>query len=53
MSTGMTVVIVSFFIFLFLGFPVVYALGLPSVIWLLITPSAQAIILPTNMLGYV
>ena len=53
MSTGMIIVIVTFFVLLFTGFPVVYALGLPSLVWLAITPNVQSIILPTNMLGYV
>ena len=39
MSTGMLVVIVSFFVFLFLGVPCMFALGLPSLIWLALNPN--------------
>lgn len=52
MSTGMLVIIVSFFVFLFLGFPCVFALGLPSLIWLAIKPGMPVTMLATNMLGY-
>ena len=51
MSTGMILILALFFIFLFAGFPVMYALGLPAVFWLAYS-GVNSTMVATNMLGY-
>ena len=52
MSTGMIIVVVVFLILLFAGFPCLFALGLPGLVWLLINPGVPSSMLATNMMGY-
>ena len=49
MSTGMIIVVVVFLILLFAGFPCLFALGLPGLVWLLINPGVPSSMLATNM----
>lgn len=51
MSSGMILVLVLFFLFLFTGFPVMFALGLPAIFWLFKT-GLNPTMMATNMLGY-
>ena len=51
MSTGMSLVLILFFFFLLTGFPVMFALGLPAVFWLLHS-HVPVTMMATNMLGY-
>lgn len=52
MSTAMIVVIISFLVLMLLGVPVVFALGIPGIIWLLISPNMPVTILAQNMMAY-
>lgn len=52
MSTSMTVVIVLFLFLMFSGVPVVFALGLPGIVWLLMNPSMPVTILANQMMAY-
>lgn len=52
MSESMLIVIICFLILMLLGFPVLYALGLPSLIWLLMNPKMPVTILSQNMMAY-
>jgi tripartite ATP-independent transporter DctM subunit len=45
-------VLVIFFVFLLLGFPVLFSLGIPCVIWIFINPRIQDTILAQNMMSY-
>jgi tripartite ATP-independent transporter DctM subunit len=48
----MIIVLVLFFVFLFSGFPVLFALGLPCVIWLFMHPTMPDTIIAQNMMSY-
>ena len=52
MSTAMIVVIISFLVLMLLGVPVVFALGIPGIIWLLMSPNMPVTILAQNMMAY-
>lgn len=52
MNTAMIVVVVSFLVLMFLGVPVVFALGIPGIIWLAISPNMPVTILAQNMMAY-
>lgn len=52
MSSGMIIVVAVFLILLFAGFPCLFALGLPGIIWLLVNPGVPSSMLATNMMGY-
>ena len=52
MSTAMIVVIISFLVLMLLGVPVVFALGIPGIIWLLISPNMPVTILAQNLMAY-
>jgi tripartite ATP-independent transporter DctM subunit len=48
----MTMVVIIFFVFLVLGFPVMFALGIPCIIWLFMNPRISDTILAQNMMSY-
>ena len=48
----MLVVIIIFFVLLFLGFPVLFALGIPTIVWLFLNPKMPVTILSQNMMSY-
>lgn len=52
MSTSMIVVIVLFLVLMMVGFPVLYALGLPCLVWLLMNDNMPVTILSQNMMAY-
>ncbi|MDR2433758.1 MAG: TRAP transporter large permease [Treponema sp.] len=52
MSLSMMVVIILFFVFLFLGFPVLFSLGLPCIFWLFMNPRMPDTIIAQNMMSY-
>ena len=52
MSTSMIVVIVLFLVLMLLGFPVLYALGIPCLVWLAMNPRMPVTILSQNMMAY-
>lgn len=52
MSTSMLVVIVLFLILMLAGVPVVFALGLPGIVWLLMKPGMPVTILANQMMAY-
>jgi len=52
MSFAMILVIILFFVFLFLGFPVLFSLGIPCVVWIFINPRISDTILAQNMMSY-
>jgi tripartite ATP-independent transporter DctM subunit len=52
MSGYMTMLIILFFIFLFSGVPVLFALGLPCVFWLFLHPALKITIIAQNMMLY-
>ena len=52
MSASMSVVIVSFLVLMLLGVPVVFALGIPGVIWLFMNTRMPVTILAQNMMTY-
>ena len=52
MTTNMIIMIVLFIVLMLLGFPVMFALGLPCVVWLLMNARMPATILSQNMMSY-
>lgn len=52
MSTAMIVVVISFLVLMLLGVPVVFALGIPGIIWLIMSPNMPVTILAQNMMAY-
>lgn len=52
MTTSMIVVIVCFLVLMLLGFPVLFSLGIPGLIWLLMNPRMPVTILSQNMMAY-
>lgn len=52
MSFAMIMVIVLFFLFLLLGFPVLFSLGIPCVFWIFMNSRVQDTILAQNMMSY-
>ena len=52
MSFAMTLVLILFLILLFLGFPVLLALGLPCIVWLFMNPRIPDSVLAQNMMSY-
>ena len=52
MSSSMIIVIVLFLVLMLLGFPVLYALGLPCLVWLAMNDRMPVTILSQNMMAY-
>lgn len=52
MNTSMIIVIVLFLVLMMLGFPVLYALGLPCLVWLVMNEKMPVTILSQNMMSY-
>lgn len=52
MSSSMITVIILFLVLMMLGFPVLYALGLPCLVWLVMNPRMPETILSQNMMSY-
>lgn len=52
MSISMTVVIIAFLVLMLLGVPVVFALGIPGIIWLFMNSRMPITILAQNMMTY-
>lgn len=52
MSLSMTVVLILFFVFLCLGFPVLFSLGIPCLVWLFLNPRMPSTLVAQNMMYY-
>lgn len=52
MSVNMIIVIIAFLVLLFLGVPILFAIGIPGIVWLFLNPSMPVTIVSQNMMNY-